>query len=413
MSEQGVPIARPTVAVMFGGRSLEHDVSVVSGLQVLNALDPERVTPMPVYIDQSLRWWVGDDLWKSDAFKGGGPDRSRLIEVSLSAGFGTSQLIPVERTIVPAGTGRVLSGVPVASGGAVPVDCFIPVLHGTYGEDGCVQGALELAGCAYVGCGVGASAMGMNKRVTKVLAAHEGVPVVPWIACERAVLDRDGAWLREYPERVTASFGFPVIVKPCNLGSSAGVTVAASAEELIAGLLKVFEYDVEALIEPFIKNRLEINVAVAGLDEPVASVCEMPLTSQASPLTFAEKYRRKGGKSVGSSQGMAGALRVLDPDQIPLEMREAAQRHAITVFRALGCEGISRIDFLIDADRNELFFNEINTLPGSMAFYLWSAAPQYWTLTDLLARLIARAERLRAMKRGLQRKPPTELKLLG
>jgi D-alanine-D-alanine ligase len=200
-------------------------------------------------------------------------------------------------------------------------------------------------------------------------------------------------------------------VKPCNLGSSAGVSVAANADELIAGILKVFEYDVEALIEPFIKNRLELNVAVAGLDEPVASVSEMPATSTASILSFSEKYKREGGKSVGTSQGMAGALRVLDPQDLPDELRRRAQNHATTVFKALGCEGISRIDFLIDADDGALYFNEINTLPGSLAFYLWSAAPHYWTITELLNRLIARAERLRAMKRGLQRQPPPDLQL--
>jgi D-alanine-D-alanine ligase len=203
-----------------------------------------------------------------------------------------------------------------------------------------------------------------------------------------------------------------VIVKPCNLGSSAGVSTAASAEELVAGILKVFEYDVEAIVEPFIKNRLEVNVAVAGLDEPVASVTEMPLTSQASPLTFSEKYKRQGRKSIGSSEGMAGALRVLDPDDLPAELRARAQQYATTVFAELGCEGISRIDFLIDVDTGELFFNEINTLPGSLAFYLWSAAPHYWTITELLSRLVDRAERLRAMKRGLQRRPPAELRLL-
>jgi D-alanine-D-alanine ligase len=405
-------VQRRTVAVMFGGRSLEHDVSVVSGLQILHALDPDRFAPMPIYIDQSTRWWVGDDLWHSETFTRGGPDRSRLVEVVLSSGFGTSRLVPVDlASALPGGGGRV-TGVPLASGGTIPVDVFVPVLHGTYGEDGCVQGALELGGCAYVGCGVMASAIGMNKRATKVMAAHEGVPVVRWLSCDRSVLDRGHAWLTDYPARVAESFGWPVIVKPCNLGSSAGVTVAANAHELIAGILKVFEYDVEALIEPFIRNRLEINVAVARLDEPIASVTEMPVTSQATPLTFAEKYRRQGRKSIGSSEGMAGALRILDPQDLPAEMRARAQEYAKTVFTALGCEGISRIDFLIDADTNELFFNEINTLPGSLAFYLWSAAPHYWTVTDLLGRLIERAERLRAMKRGLQRKPPAELELL-
>jgi D-alanine-D-alanine ligase len=393
---------RRPVAVLFGGRSLEHDVSVVSGLQILHAVDPELFAPMPVYIDQAMRWWVGEDLWHTEAFKGGGPDRSRLTEVTLSAGFGTSSLVPIGA--LPAALG---------TGGPIPVDVFIPVLHGTFGEDGCLQGLLELGGCAFVGCGVAASAIGMSKRLTKILAAQAGVPIVPWVSCERAVLDRGSDWLTALPAQVEASLSWPVIVKPCNLGSSAGVSTARSPEELTAGVLRVFEYDVEALIEPFITNRLELNVAVAGLDEAVASVSEMPVTAKASILSFSEKYKRQGRKSIGSSEGMAGALRVLDPDDLPIEMRADAQRYAKTVFKALGCEGISRIDFLIDVDTNTLFFNEINTLPGSLAFYLWSAAPHYWTITELLTRLIERAERLRAMKRGLQRKPPPELRLLS
>jgi D-alanine-D-alanine ligase len=393
---------RRPVAVLFGGRSLEHDVSVVSGLQILHAVDPELFAPMPVYIDQAMRWWIGEDLWHTEAFKGGGPDRSRLTEVTLSAGFGTSALVPI--AALPAAIGTT---------GPIPIDVFIPVLHGTFGEDGCLQGLLELGGCAFVGCGVAASAIGMSKRLTKVVAAQAGVPIVPWVSCERSVLDRGSEWLTALPAQVEASLSWPVIVKPCNLGSSAGVSTARSPEELTAGVLRVFEYDVEALIEPFITNRLELNVAVAGLDEPVASVSEMPVTAKASILSFSEKYKRQGRKSIGSSEGMAGALRVLDPDDLPIEMRADAQRYAKTVFKALGCEGISRIDFLINADTNTLFFNEINTLPGSLAFYLWSAAPHYWTITELLTQLIERAERLRAMKRGLQRKPPPELRLLS
>jgi D-alanine-D-alanine ligase len=388
-----------TIAVLFGGRSLEHDVSVVSGLQVLHALDPARCAALPIYIDHANRWWMGDDLWHRETFKAGGPDRSRLTEMMLAPGFGAS-------TLVPAG------GSFHVPGRAARIDVFVPVLHGTFGEDGCVQGLLDLGGCAYVGSGVLASAIGMNKRVTKALAAQTGVPVVPWLSFDRGVLERGASWLKELPARVEDTFGWPVIVKPCNLGSSAGVSVAASPDELVAGVLNVFEYDVEALIEPFITNRLELNVAVAGLDEPVASVTEMPVTQQESPLTFSEKYKKEGRKTVGSIEGMAGALRVLDPEDLPLEMRERARQLATTVFSLLGCEGISRVDFLIDADRNALYFNEINTLPGSLAFYLWSAAPHFWTLTELLSKLIQRAERISATRRGLQRRPPAELRLL-
>jgi len=406
------------VAVLFGGRSLEHDVSIVSGLQVLHAVDPTRLAPVPVYIDQQSRWWTGDTLWHNESFKGNGPNRSQLTEVCLAPGFGASALVPVGEL-----GGRRAE--------TIHVDVFVPVLHGTFGEDGSIQGLLELGGCAYVGCGVAASAIGMNKRLTKIVAQQIGVPVVKWISCERAVLDRDvnatsdegpdrrlegrrgNAWMRDVPAKVDAAFGWPVIVKPCNLGSSAGVSTAYTSSDLVTGLLRVFEYDTEAIVEPFIRNRLELNVAVAGLDVPVASVTEMPVTSQTSPLSFSEKYKRQGRKSIGSSGGMAGALRVLDPQDLPESLRRQAQDYAVAVFSALGCEGISRVDFLIDADAGALYFNEINTLPGSLAFYLWSAAPHYWTITELLNRLIDRAEHLRAVRRGLQRQPPPELRLFG
>ena len=210
---------------MFGGRSLEHDVSIVSGLQVLHALDPDAYSVLPIYIDQTNRWWIGDDLWHRHAFHKEGPDRSRLTEVVLASGFGTSTLLRVSHaglaTLMSAGMDLVRSkfGRPASIGPdlrrtAIPVDVFVPVLHGTFGEDGSIQGLLELAGCAYVGCGVLASAVGMNKRVTKVVAAQAGVPVVPWLSCERKVLDRDRTWVRQLPARVARHFGWPVIVKP-------------------------------------------------------------------------------------------------------------------------------------------------------------------------------------------------------
>ena len=395
-----------TVAVMFGGRSLEHDVSVVSGLQVLHALDPDTCDLVPVYIDHATRWWVGNDLWYRERFANGGPDRSRLTEVTLSPGFGTSTLIPVASDPWTALRGRFNGR------RRVPIDVFLPILHGTFGEDGCLQGLLELGGCAYVGSGVLASAAGMNKRVTKIIASQAGVPVVPWLSCERAVLDRDPGWLHQLPAKVARHFGWPAIVKPASLGSSAGVSVAGSPDELVSGVLKVFEYDTEAIIEPFIKNRLELNVAIAGLDKAVTSITEMPVTHQESPLSFSEKYKQQGRKSIGSSQGMAGALRVLDPQDLPQTVRARAQELAGTVFSALGCEGIARADFLIDVDANELYFNEINTLPGSLGFYLWSAAPHFWTLTELAERLLDRAERIRAVRTGLQQSPPPDLRLL-
>jgi D-alanine-D-alanine ligase len=383
---------------MFGGRSLEHDVSVVSGLQVLHALDPDECSAIPIYVDQTERWWTGDDIWKTETFAGAQPDTSRLTEVTLGGPYGQPLLLPLN-------TWRRTP--------TTKIDVFVPVLHGTFGEDGCLQGLLDLRGCAYVGSGVTASATGMNKRLTKIIAAERGVPIVPWLACERQVLDRFDLWMPTFVADVQRRFSWPVIVKPCNLGSSAGVSVAADHDELIAGILRVFEYDTEALVEPFIRNRLELNVSVAGLEQPVASATEMPVIQRGSPLSFSEKYKKRGRKSVGSSEGMAGALRVLDPEALPLALRHSAQELAVEVFETLGCEGIARADFLINTDTDELFFNEINTIPGSLSFYLWSAAPHFWTITELLSKLMDRAERLRATRLGLQREPPPELRLLG
>jgi len=398
MSE--IVTSKRTIGVLFGGRSLEHDVSVVSGLQVLQALDSDRYRPLPIYIDHSGHWWTGETLWHRSSFSKGGPNKDRLTEVVLSSNFGASELRSNRAGALP--------GLP-----NLRVDVFLPILHGTYGEDGCIQGLLELTGCAYVGCGVAASAIGMNKRLSKLIVSRVGIPVVPWRSIQRSVLDLGAAWLDDTPVEVESVFGWPVIVKPCNLGSSAGVSVAHSPSELNSAILRVFEYDTEGLIEPFIKNRLELNVAVVGLDTPVASITEMPVTLKGSHLSFSEKYKRQGRKSVSSSEGMASAVRVLDPLDLPAEMRATAQEFAIRAFTELGCEGISRVDFLIDTDRDELFFNEINTLPGSLAYYLWSAPPHYWTITELLTKLIERAERIRATRVRLERQPPPELRLLG
>ncbi len=390
---------RRTVAVLFGGRSLEHDVSIVSGLQVLHAIDPEQFTAIPIYIDPRGRWWTGDALWHRDAFGSQGPHTAQLNEVSLSQTFGESVLTFGDQ----AGQSRP----------GLRIDVFLPILHGTYGEDGCIQGLLELAGCAYVGCGVGAAAVGMNKRFSKIMAAHMGIPVVPWQSVPRQVLDGDESWPGRISAEVEAAFPWPVIVKPCNLGSSAGVSVAHASADLTAGILKVFEFDTEALIEPFIKNRLELNVAVLGVDPPIASVTEMPVTIKESPLSFGDKYKRAGRKSLRSSEGMASAVRVLDPTDLPPSMRATAQEYAVRVFSALGCEGIARIDFLIDTDRDQLYFNEINTLPGSLSYYLFAAAPRYWLITELLTKLIDRAERANAIRKRLRREPTQELRLFG
>lgn len=373
------------VGVAFGGRSVEHDVSIITGLQALEVLG-ERHRPVPIYIARSGRWYTGDALRDLALYRRGGQEAGEPTTPNDVDG----QDVDAEEVHFDLHRGRLLRQ---GSGGSLlrrraapePVDLDVVVLatHGTQGEDGCLGGALELARLPYVGPPVGAAAAAMDKVATKAILAQAGLPALEHLALRRERWEQDrGALLVQVQQR----FPFPLYVKPASLGSSVGVSRCASEGELLDALELVFELDRVCLAEPAVEGGIEINCAVVGRPgvQPRASVCEQPLAGE-SFLSFEDKYMR-GGKSAGGAkeQGMAAAQRLI-PAPIEDALTERIQDLAKRAFTAFGCAGVTRVDFLIDAQGN-VYVNELNTIPGSFSFYLWE--PAGLPFADLMDELV-------------------------
>jgi D-alanine-D-alanine ligase len=387
------------IAVLFGGRSAEHEISIMSAIQAMDALDVTRYEIIPVYIAQSGRWYTGQQLRKIDFYKRLAGALSELQEVTILPKPEGSCLQIVSEE---AGLSRIFARQPKQ----IAVDVFLPVFHGQFGEDGCIQGLFEMAEVAYAGSPVLASAVAMNKYHCKMFLSAHGIPVLPGVLIQR---ERDQFDLMAACERVLATKGFdlyPLFVKPVNLGSSVGVSRAENRAELAAAIAKVFQVDAEALIEPCVQKLMEINVSVIeGEVRPEVSVVEIPVASGGF-LSYEDKYLREGkGKKGPSSQaqGMAGLTRVIDPQDLDPAYRDRVRRYAAEAYTALGCSGIVRFDFMVDLSKGELYFNELNPIPGSLSFYLWEKSHPPRLFSDILDRVIEGAERRYRSKKELKR----------
>jgi D-alanine-D-alanine ligase len=341
------------VGVVFGSRSVEHEVSVITGQQVIAALDKTKYDVIPIYITKSGAWYTGEKLMDVANFK---DEKAVLVgcdPVTLSPDPAVGGL-----TIRREEKGGLFKRGSTSE--VLPLDVLFPTVHGTYGEDGTLQGLFELAGIPYVGSGVLGAAAGMDKIIMKSVFRDYGLPVVNYYATTRR------AWENTPDEVIKAieALGYPVFVKPANLGSSVGISQARDREELKKALELAAHYDRRLLIEAAVQNAIEINCAVLGFQELQASVCEQPF-AQKDFLSYEDKYMR-GGKS----SGMKGLARQI-PAPISDEMTKRIQQVAMQSFEMLDCRGVARIDFLIDPKTDTLYINEINTLPGSISFYLW------------------------------------------
>lgn len=357
------------VGVVFGSRSVEHEVSVITGQQVIAALDKTRYDVVPVYITKTGAWYTGEKLLDVANFK---DDKAVLVGCD-----------PVFLAPDPSVGGLIVRR--EEKGGlfkrsrdpeVLPLDVLFPTVHGTYGEDGTLQGLFELAGIPYVGSGVLGAAVGMDKIIMKSVFRDYGLPVVKYHATTRR------AWENDPNKTISAieqSLGYPVFVKPANLGSSIGISQAKDRDELSQALEVAAHYDYRLLIEAAVPNAIEINCAVLGFQEAQASVCEQPIASK-DILSYEDKYMR-GGKT----SGMKGLARQI-PAPISDELTKRVQQLAIQSFEMLDCRGVARIDFLLDTKTETLYINEINTLPGSIAFYLWE--PLGINISALVDRLI-------------------------
>jgi D-alanine-D-alanine ligase len=387
------------VGVIFGSRSVEHEVSIITALQAMAAMDPDRYEVIPLYLTKQGRWLTGPGLRRLETFKDleKGASALRQAMVSPDATVHTLAEPPARGGWVA----RLFRGRGGPSGDPLEIDVAFPCVHGTYGEDGTLQGLLELAGLPYTGSGVLGSAVGMDKIAMKALFAAEGLPIVRY----RAVMAEE--WEADRPavlQSLEDVLRYPLFVKPANLGSSIGIGKARTRDELVEALAVAASYDRRLLVEESVEAATEINCAVLGGagDPPQPSVCEEPLGWQ-ELLSYEDKYLR-GGKA----QGMKGATRRI-PAQIAPELAARVQELAVRAFTALDCSGVARVDFLVRPKEGAVYVNEINTLPGSLSFYLWE--PSGVPFSALIDRLIAQAFERHRRKSALITSYDTQLLL--
>ncbi|MCR5557546.1 MAG: D-alanine--D-alanine ligase [Butyrivibrio sp.] len=366
------------LAVLFGGKSTEHEISIISAIQAIGHINRDKYDVIPVYITKNNDFYVGEFIDKIEEYTHI-PD---LLKKS-------TQVIWIKE-----GDKVSLYRYPMKKFGnncITQVDIAFPIVHGTNVEDGTLQGFLATLGLPVVGCDVLSSAVGMNKYVMKTVLKDNGVPVLDckcytWKDYE----DVDGL-----VARIEQAFTYPVIIKPLNLGSSIGIKKANDREGLLEALDLGFEFSKKILVERAISNLKEINCSVIGdYESAKASECEEPINSD-EILSFEDKYigGAKGGAKTGGSKGMASLKRKI-PAEISDEMRDKIRKMAVDSFICLGCSGVSRIDFMIDMDTNEVYLNEINTIPGSLSFYLWEPlGVKYSQLLDEMIELALKADR--------------------
>lgn len=353
------------VAVIYGSRTCEHDVSIVSALQAMDNLDKNEYEIVPVYIARDGQWYTGRLLRNITFYSAFKPELVTHVAPVMSED-GKLTLMPVT-SIAPHGfKGMVkvlMSNMNLGEDTVEKCDVVLPVMHGMNGEDGTLQGLLELFNVPYTSTGVLGSALGMDKIAMKQFFRGCGLPVVDGMWFARSEWNKNH---EEVLNRVESSCPYPVYVKPANLGSSIGISRATDRQSLIKSIETAVEYDRRILVERGIEKPVEINCSALRIKGEVrASLCEMP-ASWEEFLTFDDKYLR-GSKS-GKGQGMESLARKV-PAPISDELTQRIQQMTTQVYNAMDCKGVVRIDYMLDGD--ELYINEINIIPGSLAFYLW------------------------------------------
>jgi D-alanine-D-alanine ligase len=341
------PTRKLTVGVLFGSRSVEHDVSIVTAQQVIKALNPAKYDVIPLYITRDGAWLTGNPLADLNTFKN--ENVSELVGVRETTLSSSTQL---KGTITPPISGLLGKSV------LRKIDVMFPCVHGTHGEDGTLQGLFELMDVPYVGAGVAASAVANDKIMTKAVLEHSGLVVNDYMGFTRY------QWLTDR-QRLLAQleqrFRYPLFVKPATLGSSIGVARVADQAALVNAIDVALNFDRRVLVEAALVEATEINCAVMGNEIIRPSVLEQPVSYEQF-LTYDEKYMRGG-------DGMKGSERII-PAPLGPDLTANIRQIAVDTFRAINGRGTARIDFLVK--EGIVYVNEINTLPGSLSFYLWS-----------------------------------------
>lgn len=344
----------------MGGRSVEHEISIVTALQAINAFDLEKYEVVPVYIAKTGEMYTGDALLDIDNYR----DLKKLVITA-------TRVVPVSE-----GDEILLMKYPpvkiFGNNEVNRIQIAFPIVHGTNVEDGTLQGFFELYNVPYVGCDVMSSAIGMDKVIMKKVLKDEGIPIVDY----QYFYFRD--WRKNSEtliQSIEEKIGYPVIIKPANLGSSVGISKASNRADLEESVELAGKFAMRIIVERVITNLREINCSVIGdVINAQASVCEEPVGND-EILSYSDKYV---SNSKGSRKGMSSTKRKL-PADLSLELSGQIRQMAIDTFQVLGCSGVSRIDFLMDDIEGKVYVNEINTIPGSLSFYLWEATDKPFT----------------------------------
>ena len=355
------------VAVFFGGDSVEHEVSIISAVQAMTHLNREKYNVIPVYLSKSGIMYTSSDMFEINNFKHINEliAKSRIVEISNN---GQGVILKTDKK-------NDFSGKK-----PIKLDVALPVVHGTNCEDGTLQGYLEMLRLPYVGCDVLASSVGMDKAIFKSVLRTAGIPVLD---CIRFSANDYSEYSKNILQRIDTAIGFPLIVKPVNLGSSIGISKVNTKDDLNSAIETAFMYSDSVLVERAVQNLREINCSVLGdKNDCTASPCEEPFGND-EILSYEDKYTNSS-----KTKGMASLKRRI-PADIPDAVTESIREFACRTFKAIGAHGVVRIDFLMDDQSKEIFVNEINTIPGSLAFYLWEAAGMKYT--EMLDKLVSLA----------------------
>jgi D-alanine-D-alanine ligase len=386
-----------SIAVFFGGKSFEHDVSILTGIGAYKLLDPEKFNAVPIYIDLENQMWFGKELLDTTIYPLKKTTKRRLSEARILIGEKKPTIQITKRGPLFSKTTKI------------DFDVALLALHGDYGENGPIQGMCELGGIPYTGCRLLSSAVTMNKSLTKLLVKGVGVPTLEEIIIKKPT-GNEFYDIGKLTEEIKLKF--PLIVKPVALGSSVGVSKASNKDELNASVLQVFALGEDAMIEPFVENLEEYNVSVTKIfnKKTTPSVIERPIKKDASFLGFVEKYlsgsgakggtKKAGFKFSSSRSGLISSTREFNPSELNAEQTKKLKEWATKAFDVLECNGVVRVDFLCNSKTQEFYFGELNTIPGSLSCYLWEANEPGYSYVELLTALIEEALELYKTRKG-------------
>lgn len=369
---------KTNIGVFFGGRSTEHEISVISASQAMHAINREKYDVTPIYITKDGKWYTGEALFEVKNYRNIPELLAKCEEVYMRPIYDDYSLYKKKKPMF-------------GSDVMAKLDVVIPVLHGSNGEDGIFEGVLETIGIPYAGCNTLSSANGMDKITMKMILQANDVPVVDyvWFTDKQWYAQKDALI-----NKIETKIGYPVIVKPANLGSSVGIGRADNREQLIAKVEEAEKYSTRLIVEDLVENLQEINCSVLGdCDDYQMSVLEEPIKS-GEILSYQDKYMggTKGAKGMQASQKRI-------PAELPEDETNRIRYLAGETFRVLSCHGVSRVDVIVDAKTRDIYVNEINTIPGSLSFYLWEATGiPFDKLMDKLVALALKRKREQKLK---------------